>query len=243
MHHNYSQTQRKIEYKPNGDAIKIENYKLYLKGSEILKCDNLEIPLHTKYVIKGQNGSGKTTFLTDLKMGGIKPITSEGKITLPIESKKQLMFIDQDTIQPKGVSLFELCLYPSHKSTYSKEELLQKRELVIKLMDLLEIDTLNSEDEGNLLKNKLDATQYRLSGGQKQKINIIQAILANPEILVLDESFSNLNQYSILLVQKVISEYLPDTTILSVDHRDAIDRSFYDKKIEIVGGEMFISEI
>jgi ABC-type uncharacterized transport system fused permease/ATPase subunit len=60
---------------------------------------------------------------------------------------------------------------------------------------------------------------------------------------VLDESFSNLNQYSILLVQKVISEYLPDATILSVDHRDAIDRSFYDKKIEIVGGEMFISEI
>jgi ABC-type uncharacterized transport system fused permease/ATPase subunit len=244
----YQENSRSIKHEPI-ECIMLDNYKLKLNGSSIVSSDHLEIPLNGRYVLKGNNGSGKTSMLTDWKIGAKGALSSEGTITLPIINSKnaKITFIDQNTISPPNITLFELCLYPYHISNFSKEQLISHYGLVTKLMDELKIDTLSlsdSKDQSHmLLKYKLDSKEYKLSGGQKQKIAIIQAIISSPDILILDESFSNMNSASIELVQKALIKYLPNTTIISVDHRDVIDTSFYTGQIKLAGGEISLDLI
>ena len=54
---------------------------------------------------------------------------------------------------------------------------------------------------------------HELSGGQQQRVAILRAIAMLPNLLILDEPFSNLDQNNSFKAQKIISKFIKDSDI------------------------------
>ena len=58
-----------------------------------------------------------------------------------------------------------------------------------------------------------------VSGGQKQRLCIARALLKNPKVLILDDSTSAVDTHTDALIQKGLSQYMPDTTKIVIAQR------------------------
>jgi len=61
----------------------------------------------------------------------------------------------------------------------------------------------------------------KLSGGQKQLVSFARAMLADPDVLILDEATSSVDAYTEAMVQDAMDELLKDRTVLMIAHRFA----------------------
>lgn len=201
------------------------------ESAEILKNISFEIERGKVLGISGQSGSGKSTLAKIL--AGIFPQTS-GMIHQNFKKNwhKSLPKPIQILFQNDG----EL-INPFRKV---KDILNEAYEMKLKRMKnyTLEIDDIFSRFTLNPRLREQKGSQ--LSGGEKQRIALARIIIAEPEILILDEPFSSQDVESQLSILNLISKLREDLnlTIICISHDLNILKHFSDELIILFDGKI-----
>jgi len=166
--------------------INISNIAYTVKKKTILNDINLCVNRGDSFALIGENGSGKST-LIDIILGDLKP------------NKGQVEFIDNSirSFEKVGVVYDSMPLFPMLKVS----ELIKYFSVIHKLNYSI-IKEQYFEKYGMI---KLENTYIKkLSQGEKKKIGLLLSIIHNPNLLILDEPFANLDPTVIDIVWKTL---------------------------------------
>ncbi len=172
-------------------------------GTTVLNIANLEIPKGQSFGLVGNNGAGKTTFfslLLDLiqpTTGSISNNTFQVNI---IESWKPFTaaFLDES---------FLIGYLTAEEFFHFIGDLRGQNKADVNAL-------LNKHEEffnGEILRNKKYLRD--LSKGNQKKVGIIAALIGNPEVIILDEPFANLDPTTVNRLKKIIKELADDTNV------------------------------
>jgi ATP-binding cassette, subfamily B, bacterial MsbA len=214
--------------------IRLENVTFsYSAKKGVLSDLNLSIPKGWTVAIVGESGSGKST-LADLLIRIYKP--ESGRVLIDgidyrdfrlSEWLKHVSMVCQDTF------IFNLSARDNIKMgklDATEDEVIVASEIANAYEFIKEMpqgfDTIVG-DRG-----------IKLSGGQRQRIAIARAVIRNPDILILDEATSGLDNISEKIVQDALQEAKKNKTTIIIAHRlstiEHADKIVVIKKGEIV---------
>ncbi|WP_408007911.1 ABC transporter ATP-binding protein [Pseudalkalibacillus sp. A8] len=186
--------------------IELRNvYKRY-KGTDVVKGVDLLIPQGARVGLVGPNGAGKSTLM---KMVATLVSPSQGKIIVGGQSvrrkKKQLRrrigYVPQEIALHTSISVRENLKFWAGMAPENVSEA-----WMVQLLDMVG------------LRDKIDERVDKLSGGMQRKLNIIVALLHNPELLIMDEPTVGIDIPSKTDIVAFLKALGPDKTILFSSH-------------------------
>ena len=176
-----------------------------------------------RYIIFGENGSGKTTFvkilgLLDKNFSGTYRIDGKDVLSMTGSDIARLRnevfgFMFQDNKLLENESAYNNIFIPL---IYSKKyRYFERKKRVIEIADILGIE--------KLLKKKV----FQMSGGEKHLVALARAMVNDPSVLILDEPCSSLSIENKRLIMEYVDNIMDDNKILvMVTH----DSSMYGDK-------------
>ncbi len=191
--------------------IQVNNLsKIYNSGIQVLNITNLEIPKGQSFGLVGNNGAGKTTFFS-LLLDLIQP--SSGHI-----KNNEIQVNTSEAWKPFTSAFIDESFLIGY---------LTAEEYFYFIGDLrgqnkADVDSLMAKHEeffnGEILKNRKYLRD--LSKGNQKKVGIIAALIGNPEVVILDEPFANLDPTTVNRLKKIIKELSedPNVTVLVSSH-------------------------
>ena len=205
-------------------SLEIKKLKFNFRDKNIININNFKFLKNKFYIIVGQSGVGKSTFL-DLMLDILKPSEGEIKFSLP---QKSIGYVSQETFLlnssiKKNIAFAE----------YEDEIDINKLNNVIEKCNLKEFVNSFKEKENYIIKNN----GSNLSVGQKQRIGIARALYYEPEIIFLDEPTSSLDQDNETLILDTFSKIKLNSTIIMVTHKYKNLKN-YDKLLELENGDL-----
>ena len=148
----------------------------------VLQGVSLEVPRGDTLVILGESGCGKTTLLKAI--AGLVPIQA-GTITLdsqPIHAltpqTRSVIYLDQEPLLFEHLTIAENIGFAMRLRGQPPQEIASSVSEMLAAIDLRE---------------HANKREWQLSGGQKQRVAFARAVLAQPQLLLLDEPFCSLD--------------------------------------------------
>lgn len=186
----------------------------YVEGHTVLSNVSIDIPKGQTIAIVGPSGSGKTT-LVDLILG-YYPV-GEGMIlfddidsrNITTQSLRQLLgLVSQHAILFNDTIYNNITFNNADVTADQVQAAAKKAHAHEFITELPQGYRTNIGDKG-----------VKLSGGQRQRLTIARAILADPQILILDEATSSLDSESEQYVQSALLEIMKGRTAIVIAHR------------------------
>lgn len=216
--------------------IAAQGVSLQYGGRVLFNDVNINFTKGNCYGLIGANGAGKSTFLKILA-GEMEP----NKGSVFITPGERMAVLKQDHFMFDEFEVVECVLY-GHKRLYDirkeKDALYMKEDFTdedgIKAAELegefAELDGWAAESNAEMLLNGLGVTNEfhymkmkELTGGQKVKVLLAQALFGNPDILLLDEPTNHLDIHAIKWLEEFLMNF--ENTVIVVSH----DRHFLNK--------------
>jgi ABC-type multidrug transport system, ATPase and permease components len=204
----------------------------YQAGRPVLKDINLKVKEGEMLGIVGRSGAGKSTMvnlisrLYDVNEGTIRIDGTDVKDLSLSDLRRNVAMVSQDTYIFMG-SVAKNIAYGNEDASRADiiraAKLASAHEFISKLPD--GYDTI------------IGASGMNLSGGEKQRISIARAILADPKILILDEATASVDTETEKAIQNSLKYLVQGRTTLSIAHRLSTLRDA-DRLIVIDGGRI-----
>lgn len=182
---------------------------------QILQNITLNIKQNSHNIIVGSTGSGKTTLM---KMLNLNISDYKGKITI-------------NDINIKDYSLKTLrnsIIYISQQEKLFTDTILNNLTLYqdispFELKNVLNITKVNEiiDKKALRLESIIYNEGYNLSGGERQRLILARSLLKHPQILIMDESLSEVDKKTETEILKSLDKYLPNTTIIYISHTNS----------------------
>jgi ABC-2 type transport system ATP-binding protein len=190
--------------------IQVNNLSKKYNVAAVLNIESLVIPKGQSFGLVGNNGAGKTTFFS-LLLDLIQPTT--GSIL-----NNEIQVNTSEDWKPFTASFLDESFLIGY---------LTPEEYFYFIGDLrgqnkADVDALLVQHEeffnGEILKNKKYLRD--LSKGNQKKVGIIATLIGNPEVIILDEPFANLDPTTVNRLKKIIKDLAenPNVTVLVSSH-------------------------
>ncbi|WP_048147998.1 Fe-S cluster assembly ATPase SufC [Palaeococcus ferrophilus] len=196
--------------------LKVDSIHVTVENREILRGVNLEISSGEFHVVMGPNGSGKSTLALTIA-GHPKYKVTDGRILFDGED---VTGIGPDERAKRGIMLaFQ---HPHEVEGVRIIEFLQQVLVELKGMDPAEAYDLVVEKAKELWFKEEDLHRYvnvGFSGGERKRLELLQALLIEPKLLILDEPDSGVDVDSLSIISRKIEElHQRGTAILLITH-------------------------
>jgi len=214
----------------NSIRINSINFK-YNTGNDVIKNADLEILKGESIAVTGESGCGKST-LVDILIGIHKP--NSGSIFIDdvkITNENIRSWRNKIGYIPQNIYLFDGTV--ADNVTFSAQ---YDEERLIKSLKMANIWSFLEKNNG--INTMVGEGGIQLSGGQKQRIGIARAIYTNPDVLVLDEATSSLDNETEEKIMEEIYEISENKTLIIIAHRlSTVQRC--KRKVIIEDGKIF----
>ena len=199
----------------------------------VLKDINLQVEKGSIVTIKGPSGSGKSTLLSII---GTLDSADSGEFS--INGKKIQDELNIDKLRNKSIGF----VFQFHNliAELTLEENVSLPKMIAK--EKIDKNQINKLFDYFDLKDRMKSFPNDLSGGEKQRVAVMRAIINNPSVIIADEPTGNLDKENVLkmisLFQKLNTE--KKLTIIIATH----DENVFDighKKYQLVDGSLEIN--
>jgi len=212
-------------------TLQANNLSKVIKNAQIVH--DISVTIKSKEVVGllGPNGAGKTTTfymicgLTDATDGTIF-LDKRDITTLPLTSRAKLGigYLPQESSIFKDLTVEDNMLIAAEAFKLDKHTI---KDRVEKLLELFNITSIRNR-EG-----------FRLSGGERRRVEIARALVGEPKFLLLDEPFAGVDPIAVLDIQNIIKQLIDlDMGILITDHNVRETLDICDRAYVMRAGEM-----
>ena len=204
-----------IEFKKLEKSIELRDVSFsYVDNFNVLNNVNLTINAGETTAIVGSTGSGKSTLiklllrLYEINNGSISYDSNSLKEIELSSLREKIGLVSQDVFLFEGTVIENIAYGDLNASESEVWNAAQKSEADEFINNLPQKENTIVGERGQ-----------KLSGGQRQRISIARAILKNPEILILDEATSSVDNETEAAIQRSLDILKKDRTVIVIAHR------------------------